>query len=179
MLFNNCQTQTQGGTARLCFVVQMIFIENSVELMRIFRFLCQDQIDLVLDFQMPKICISKFCRENMEIYTHSIVFKYVFILTIWRVVICIDSVSCKGSTEASIDTNFDCRISCMRKRMVPQMKPHKMAVQVIKSYPTSARSHASEKLCLVPMMLIRKKQKSVLHHLRASQWMIAIARLTP
>ena len=61
-----------------------------------------------------------------------IVFEHVFVLTIWRVVICIDSVGCKRSTEASIDTNFDRRKSWMRKWMVAQMNPRKMAVQVIK-----------------------------------------------
>jgi hypothetical protein len=127
---------------------------------------------------MQKICISKLSRENMLSSANLIVFEHAFVLTIWRVVICIDSVGCKSSTEASIDKNFDRRKSWMRKWMAAQMNPRKMVVQVIKSYPTSARSHASEKLCLVPMMLIRKKQKSVLHHFRASQWMIAQVRLT-
>ena len=44
---------------------------------------------------MQKICIAKFSRENMAISTNLIVFEYLFVLTIERVAICIDCVSCK------------------------------------------------------------------------------------
>ena len=76
-------------------MAQTILIGNSVASMRISKLLYQDWIDFVLGFQMEKICISKLSRENMAISTNLIFFEYIFVSTIKRVVICIDSVGCK------------------------------------------------------------------------------------
>ena len=114
----------------------------------------------------------------MAISTNLIVFENIFVLTIKRVVICIDSVSCKKGDRSKHRCDLDCCKSWKRQRIVRLINHRRMSLRVIRSKLKSLRHQTNEEQRLPPMILIRKKQQAVLDCLRVSRRMIGLVSLS-